>query len=181
MTARRDLGAAPTSVTIGLRAAVALVLPLASGACGNEAAPPWVSPIAFDTTSVTIRTEATAPVRLLVEVARTAEQRALGLGLRPMLDPESGMIFLYDSIQPGDAGFWMWRTRIPLDIAFIDSTGAVLRIFEMEPCTAVYLRGCPTYEPGVPYWSALEVNSGWFEANDVVEGLLVELGGGGGG
>ena len=180
MTAGRDLGAALTSVTIDLRTAVALVLSLASSACGNEAATPWVSPIAFDTMSVTIHTEGTAPVRLLAEVARTAEQRALGLGLRPMLDPESGMIFLYDSIQPGDAGFWMWRTRIPLDIAFMDGAGAVLRVFEMQPCTAVYVRGCPTYEPGVPYWSALEVNSGWFEARGVAEGSLVELGGGGG-
>jgi len=28
------------------------------------------------------------------------------------------MLFVYDSTQPPDAGFWMYRTRIPLDIAF---------------------------------------------------------------
>ena len=177
MTAGRVRVAAPTSMTNPLRTAAVFALSLAATACGSEAAPPWVSPIAFDTMTVTIHTEGRVSVRLLVEVARTPEQRALGLGLRPMLDPESGMIFLYNSGQPDSAGFWMWRTRVPLDIAFMDSTGTMLRILEMEPCTAIYLQGCPTYEPGVPYWWALEVNRGWFEEKGVVEGSVVELGG----
>ena len=177
MTAGRAQRAAPTGVTTSfLRAAAILVLSLVSTTCGSDAAPPWASPIPFDTTTVTTRTDGHGFVDLLVEVARTPEQRALGLGLRPMLDPESGMVFLYDAIQPGSAGFWMWRTRIPLDIAFVDSAGTVLRILQMEPCTAVYLQGCPTYEPGVPYWWALEVNRSWFKEKGVVEGSVVELG-----
>jgi hypothetical protein len=34
----------------------------------------------------------------------------------------AGMLFVYDSTQPGNAGFWMYRTRIPLDIAFVCRT-----------------------------------------------------------
>ena len=147
---------------------------VAAAACGREQAPAWESPVAFDTASATVRTDG-ATTELLVEVARTPEQRSFGLSLRPGLDEESGMVFVYDSVQPPDAGYWMWRTRMPLDIAFLDSAGTIVRILEMEPCTAVYLQGCPTYEPGVPYWSALEVNRGWFEEKGAGEGSVVRI------
>ena len=152
--------------------ALAGALPI-STSCGNEPAP-WVSPVAFDTTTAVVRTGGSADP-LLVEVARTPEQRSFGLSLRPELDRESGMVFLYDSVQPPNAGYWMWRTRVPLDIAFMDSTGTIVRVLQMEPCTAVYLQGCPTYEPDVPYWSALEVNRSWLEEKGAGEGSVVTV------
>ncbi len=150
---------------------------LLGGGCGREEAV-WVSPVAFDTAVASIRTDS-GSVRLLVETARSPDQRSFGLMLRPRLDPGSGMIFLYDSVQSEGAAFWMWRTRVPLEIAFLDSAGTVVRVLQMEPCTSVYLEGCEVYEPGVPYWSALEVNRGWFEANGVGVGAVVEVGEGG--
>ena len=160
------------------RAAATLVAALpaliAAAGCGGEEAPAWESPVAFDTASAVVRTDGAA-AELLVEVARTPEQRSFGLSLRPGLDAESGMVFLYDSVQPPNAGYWMWRTRVPLDIAFMDSTGTIVRVLEMEPCTAVYRQGCPAYEPGVPYWSALEVNRGWFEEMGAGEGSVVVI------
>lgn len=142
---------------------VALLLLLLSGAaaCG-EGEVPWQSPVAFDTARVSVIGGGDTS-RLLVEVARTSEQRGFGLMVRPELDPGSGMIFLYDSIQPDSAGFWMWRTRMPLDIAYMDSTGQIVSIRQMAPCESPYASDCPEYNPGVPYRSALEVNRGWFE------------------
>ena len=133
-----------------IRRMLGLITPLVIASACQEEAPPFVSPIPFDTAAVTVRTgDATA--RLLVEVARTPEQKALGLGIRPSLDQGSGMIFPYDTEQPGDAAYWMWRMHVPLDIAFLDSAGVVLHIVAAEPCTAVYVEGCPSYPPGVPY------------------------------
>jgi hypothetical protein len=113
---------------------------------------------------------------LLVEFADTDETRSLGLMSRPSLDSGSGMLFTYDSLQSGEAGFWMWQTRIPLDIAFLDSAGVILRILSMEPCeSALYAQACPSYAPGVPYRAALEVNRGWFLDRGITEGDTVTL------
>lgn len=101
-------------------------------------------------------------VDVKAEVARTGEQRAMGLMERASLAADSGMLFVYDTDQPANSGFWMYRTRIPLDIAFADSTGRIGAILTMQPCHAMLAAGCPSYNPGVPYRYALEVNAGFF-------------------
>lgn len=138
--------------------------------CGGEA-DPWSSPVAFDTARARILTGSDT-VPLLVELARTDEQRRFGLQARPRLDPGSGMLFLYDSDQPGERYFWMFNTKIPLDIAFVDSTGVIDTILAMTPCEAeLYPRqACRRYSPGTPFRRALEVNRGWFGDHGVVPG-----------
>jgi hypothetical protein len=143
------------------------------GACAEQEAS-LAPPVTFDTARVWIRAADSAG--LLVEVSRTAAQRSFGLMSRPFLDPESGMLFLYDSAQVGSSGFWMFRTKMPLDIAFMDSAGVIGKVLSMEPCQSeLYAAACPTYAPGVDYWSALEVNRGWFAEHGVVEGDTVRL------
>ena len=144
-------------------------------ACAEQEAP-WAPPLAFDTARVMIRGGPDS-VGLLVEVSRTAAQQSFGLMSRPSLDRESGMIFLYDSAQGGSSGYWMFRTKMPLDIAFMDSAGVIGKVLSMEPCESeLYAASCPTYAPGVDYWSALEVNRGWFVEHGVGEGDTVRLG-----
>jgi uncharacterized membrane protein (UPF0127 family) len=94
---------------------------------------------------------------------------------RRQLGDNAGMLFVYDSIQPGDAGFWMYRTRIPLDIAFLDSAGVVRAVRSMTPCPTTIAQGCPAYTPDVPYRFALEVNAGFFARHEIAIGdsLLV--------
>ena len=113
----------------------------------------------FDSATVRLTTSRDT-VPLALELATTAEQQRVGLMERRHLSERAGMLFVYDSVQPPDAGFWMYRTRIPLDIAFLDSAGVIRSIRAMVPCTATIPAGCPTYEPGVPYRYALEVNAG---------------------
>lgn len=137
-----------------------VVLAVLSGCGEPEVA--WRSPIEFDTARVSVVGDGDTS-RLLVEVARTDEQRGFGLMIRPELDPASGMLFVYDSVQSDSSGFWMWRTRVPLDIAYIDSAGRIVSIRQMAPCESPYARDCPQYGPGAPYQSALEVNQGWFQ------------------
>jgi uncharacterized membrane protein (UPF0127 family) len=97
---------------------------------------------------------------LHVELAVKPEQKSMGLMERRRLADDAGMLFVYDSTQPPDAGFWMYRTRIPLDIAFADSTGVIRSIRAMVPCPTEVAQGCPSYTPDVRYqyapsWSAI--------------------------
>ena len=53
----------------------------------------------------------------------------------------------------------MKNTLIPLDIAFYDGRGKILRILTMQPCRR---DPCRVYDPKVAYRAALEVNAGSF-------------------
>src|SRR3990172_441865 len=103
--------------------ASALVLWVAASACHR--AEPWVSAVAFDTARSWL-IQGGDSVPLLIEVARTDAQRTVGLMDRPFLEENSGMVFLFDSVRSEDAGFWMWRTKMSLDIAFMDSAGVIM-------------------------------------------------------
>jgi uncharacterized protein len=133
----------------------------------REPAPP--PPPVFGRGRVTITT-AERPVSVAVEIAETDAQRRFGLMFRKFLPDEAGMVFLFPEDATG--GFWMKNTLVPLSIAFYDRTGRIVRILDMEPCTA---DPCPVYEPGVPYRGALEVNRGAFERWGVEEGDRIEL------
>ncbi len=117
--------------------------------------------ISFDTARVRLASQRDT-LRLALELAVTPAQKTMGLMERRPLADDAGMLFVYDSIQPGDAGFWMYRTRIPLDIAFLDSAGIIRVVRSMTPCPTTIAQSCPTYAPGVPYRFALEMNAGSF-------------------
>jgi uncharacterized protein len=147
-------------------------------ACGDreaerstEAAPP---PVQWERAEIAIRT-ATDSIPLQVEISETDEQRAYGLMNRSSLPETSGMLFVYEAAQPAEGSFWMFNTRIPLDIAFLDGDGTIVSIRQMEPCASPYPQWCPSYEAGAPFQHALEVNLGWFERHRVAVGDRVIL------
>jgi uncharacterized membrane protein (UPF0127 family) len=109
-------------------------------------------------------------VLLDVEVAHTPEQRARGLMGRRELPADAGMAFMFFERHRG--GFWMKNTLIPLSIAFFDRDGTILRILDMDPCIE---DPCRTYDPGVAYWGALEVNQGAFDRWGAKEGDVISL------
>jgi hypothetical protein len=112
---------------------------------------------------------------LRVELANSSEQHSLGLMERRHLADTAGMLFLYPTQQPVSAGFWMFRTRIPLDIAFMDSLGTITSIQHMVPCTTILAEGCPSYPPALPYRAALEVNAGYFALHELALGSRLIL------
>lgn len=69
------------------------------------------------------------------------------------------MLFIYST--PLKMNFWMHQTPLPLDIAYIDESGSVREIYQLAPFDPV-----PTASRA-PCRYALEVNAGWFEANNV--------------
>lgn len=166
---------------LGLVAA-GLAFVLSACGAGDEGSPPVSrqNPIVpLDTGTVFIQTE-NDTLALSVEIAETPNQREIGLMERLYLPENEGMFFLSREESDSTRGFWMFRTRIPLDIAYLDRDGRIVAIRRMEPCASPYASVCATYPAGVPYWGALEVNAGYFESQGVEVGDLVTLRRGGG-
>ena len=92
--------------------------------------------------------------RISAEVARTPEQRAIGLMHRKTMPSHAGMLFVFD--QPEPLCFWMKNTLIPLSIAFLQDDGTILNIEEMRPMTL------ESHCSSRPARLALEMNAGWF-------------------
>lgn len=148
------------------RLAGCLLAALLLSACGGPDPVEQAALMTFDTATVHLAGAAdTLPV--LVEVASTPNQRAVGLMERPSLDEGSGMIFVFPDDQPAEAGFWMFHTLIPLDIAYVDAEGTIVSIRSMDPCPSPDPRWCDTYPSGVPYRYTLEVNRGFFERHGI--------------
>ena len=106
--------------------------------------------------------------KVTAEVATTPDQRSLGLMNRFSLQPDHGMLFIFEQAEP--LGFWMKNTFIPLSIAFLDAEGRILNIEDMAPQTETthWSKGSGLY--------ALEMRKGWFaergiKAGDRVEGI----------
>lgn len=94
------------------------------------------------------------------EVARTAEQRQLGLGGRDALPRDEGMLFAFEA--EGQPSFWMRGMRFPLDFVWISSDGRVVDLTEDVPAPEP---GVPDSEleqfgPSAPVLYVLEVNAG---------------------
>jgi uncharacterized membrane protein (UPF0127 family) len=103
-----------------------------------------------------------------VEVVRTDADRARGLMYRPKLDPDAGMLFVFDETE--DHSFWMKNTLIPLDMIFIDDGGRIVGVVERaEPLTET------PRTAGKPSRFVLEVNGGWCAAHGVRPGDRVRF------
>ena len=105
---------------------------------------------------------------LVVEVAATGSTRETGLMNRFSLQPDHGMLFVFDAPQP--LAFWMKNTYVPLSVAFVDTEGRILNIEDMQPKTL------DSHVAQGPARYAIETNVGWFaerriKAGDKVTGL----------
>jgi len=163
-------------MTPSIRATLSGAL-LAAIACGGE--PPETGDryrgiLHFDTARVRVASAADTAA-LVVELAESPEQQTLGLMERRALADSAGMLFVYSAEQPASSAFWMFRTRIPLDIAFVDDSGTIRAIRTMEPCAVTSAQACPSYAAGAPYRAALEVNGGYFARRGVRVGDRVLL------
>ena len=137
-------------------------------------APAAPAAVSFDTATLMFIT-ATDTIAMTAEVAARADQRAYGLMDRDELGAGDGMIFLYDEVQSGDTGFWMYRTRIPLDIAYFDGAGTLVAIQQMMPCTSLDPARCTGYAAGVRFFGAVEANRGYYVRNGISVGDRVVL------
>jgi len=99
------------------------------------------------------------------ELADTVPARMQGLMYRTSLEPNSGMLFVYE--RPAMECMWMKNTLIPLSVAFFDEAGRIINIERMQPQTE------DSHCTERPASYALEMEQGWFARNGIRPGAAL--------
>lgn len=121
-----------------------------------------------------INASGSEPVTL--EIAETQEQRSKGLMGRTGLDENAGMLFVFQEDRAPENGFWMYKTLIPLDIAYVSDAGRIENIRNMVPCASADTSKCPTYPAGVTFRYAVEMAAGYFQQHRIGVGDYLRVG-----
>ena len=100
------------------------------------------------------------------EVAARDAERQQGLMNREKMGANEGMVFLFEA--PAGVCMWMKNTLIPLSVAFIDESGKIVNIEDMQPQTT------DSHCAKKPVRYALEMNQGWFKQKNIKPGTKIE-------
>lgn len=101
-----------------------------------------------------------------LELAADEPSRTRGLMGRTAIEPQGGMLFIFDD--DADRSFWMANCVIDIDIAFVDSRGRVTAIHEMKAdkprgeheSLIAYESRLKSYESHRPAQFAIELKAG---------------------
>lgn len=105
--------------------------------------------------------------KISAEIADEDHERSAGLMFRKSLATDSGMLFVMDN--SGPVGFWMKNTELPLTIAYIDASGTIKELHDLQPRVE---KPVPSRFPNIAY--ALEMPQGWFSKNNIWPGERIE-------
>jgi uncharacterized membrane protein (UPF0127 family) len=130
-----------------MRSALAFLLAVLAAAAGAQ----------FATAELTVGMH-----RIRAEVADNPATRERGLMHRPSMASNAGMVFVFE--ENSRHCMWMKNTLIPLSVAFIDASGAILNIADMQPHSE------QSHCAAKPARYALEMNQGWFAERGVKPG-----------
>lgn len=103
--------------------------------------------------------------RIEAEVASNSAERATGLMNRPSMPIHRGMLFVFP--EAGVQCFWMRNTLIPLSIAFLDDSGRIVQVADMQP------QSLDNHCSVKPVRFALEMNAGWFKSRGLAAGAKI--------
>jgi hypothetical protein len=87
-----------------------------------------------------------------LELALTEAQQELGLMHRDHLDSDKGMLFIFPDMQVRT--FWNHDVSFPLDLVFLDSSGKIVSIKQMQKFNDLNVSS------DVPAKYAIELNEG---------------------
>lgn len=104
---------------------------------------------------------------LTVEIAASPSNRAQGLMYRKTLQPDHGMLFIFE--RPQQLSFWMRNTYVALSIAYIDTHGTIREIYDLEP-----LDESPKTSLCKELLYAIESPRGWWQAHQCAVGTTIE-------
>jgi uncharacterized membrane protein (UPF0127 family) len=96
------------------------------------------------------------------EVAADFASRGRGLMFRKSLASNGGMLFIFDA--PAVHCMWMKNTDIPLSVAFLDDSGEIINIADMQPHSE------QSHCAARPALYALEMTQGWFAQRGIKPG-----------
>ena len=97
------------------------------------------------------------------EVADRDDTRATGLMHRTSLPDNGGMLFVFDAAEIHC--MWMKNTLLPLSVAFLDGSGDIINIADMQPLSE------DTHCAARPARYALEMKQGWFAERGIRAGM----------
>ena len=103
--------------------------------------------------------------RIEAEVAATSDSRQIGMMQRTIMPPQRGMLFVFPEVTKHC--MWMRNTLLPLSVAFLDESGRIINVEDMQPKTEN--NHCATK----PARYALEMNLGWFRSRGLGAGLAI--------
>jgi uncharacterized protein len=100
-----------------------------------------------------------------VEIAKTENERNIGLMYKEYLSENEGMFFIFENEDKHQ--FWMKNTFISLDIIWINRDFEIVDIIQAEPCVSLE---CDIYKPREKALYVLEVNKGFSLKNNIMIG-----------
>jgi uncharacterized membrane protein (UPF0127 family) len=121
------------------------------------------------TTTITLPdgTEVTA------ELAVTRDAQSEGMMFRANLRPGEGMLFPFSEMAP--RAFWMFQTRISLDIIWLDDNKRIVEISANSPPCNTVPDDCPTYGGTADSTYVLELAAGQADAHNLTVGSQLEF------
>ncbi len=113
---------------------------------------------------------------ITAELAVSDAERARGLMNREIINPDQGMLFVFDN--EGVHSMWMKNMLIPLDFLWLNREQRIVHIEEnVPPCER---DPCPSYASKIPAMYVLELKAGSIKHNrlnlyDKIDFVLKEI------
>lgn len=104
-----------------------------------------------------------------LDIAKSEEARAKGLGGRESMADDQGMLFVFD--QPAKECFWMKDMQFPIDIIWLNTAKQVVHV-ERNLSPETYPA---SYCPKLPAKYVVELNAGQAEKLDISPGDTLKL------
>lgn len=101
-----------------------------------------------------------------VALATDEASREQGLMKQKTLEKNEGMLFVFSS--PQRVAFWMKDTSLPLSIAYLNATGRIVEMHDLQPFDE---HSIISSSAAIAY--ALEVPRGWFTQHQILPGDTV--------
>ena len=107
-----------------------------------------------------------------LELAKTQQEKEIGLSKKKMLEKNAGMLFLFE--KPDYYSFWMKNMQFPIDIIYIRNDRIVTVHKNVKPPKNPNDK-LPLYNSKEPSDTVLEINAGLSEKYNFKVGDMVEL------
>jgi uncharacterized protein len=121
-------------------------------------------------------TEVTFPngVKINAETMRRELELMRGLMFRESLAPNRGMLFIHPA--EDTYRYWMYQTKIPLDIIWMDRDRRIVEIsLDTPPCPTSSAKECPNYGGNFKSKYVLEVSAGVARKNGLKAGDTLDF------
>ena len=108
-------------------------------------------------------------MRINAETMRSDIELLKGLMFRDSLPPNRGMLFVHS--EENIFHYWMYQTKIPLDIIWMDHDRRIVEMsLDTPPCKSTSAKECPNFGGNYKSKLVLEVNAGVAKKNGLKVG-----------